>query len=153
MTSDRTILDRARQNGYLNAAHPDRSRLIHDYGFWCWKLRVPLVGCEPESPRPRRGRVHLDRFTTRYVLTARGLDELRALADTLQIPARVTISRYDGLWEGVPKPRLADLARAVFRAATRFGNFELRPAGRSPELAKLIAAIHDAAQTDEALVA
>jgi hypothetical protein len=153
MTSIRTLLDRARENGYLNAGHPSRADLVREHGFWCWKLRIPLVSFERDSLRSRHGSVTLDLFTTRYVLTTRGIQELHAIANKLQIPARVTLSRYDALWEDVPKSRLEDLARAVFRTATRFGNFELRSAGPSPELAKLIAAIHDAAAVENVRVA
>jgi hypothetical protein len=153
MTSSRAVLDRARENGQLNAGHPSREEILRDYGFWCWKLRIPMVCYERNTPRSRHGSVTLDLFTTRYLLTPRGLDELQALADKLRIPASVTVSRYDALWQEVPKSSLEDLARAVFRTATRFGNFELRPAGPSPELAQLIAAIHGTADVEAVRVA
>src|SRR5689334_19802842 len=133
MASSRTVLDRARANGYLDATHPSRDSLMRDHGFWCWKLRIPLVCFERATPRARNGRVSLDLFTTPYALTTGGVAELSALADKLQIPARVTMSRHDAIYVDVPRDRLEDLARIVLRTATRYGNFELRPTGHSPE--------------------
>lgn len=138
MHSTRFLLDRARGNGYLNAAGALRPELLRAYGLWCWKLRIPLVCFERNTPRSKFGSVHLDLFTTGHLLTGRGRNELATL------PGRATISRYDGVWQKVPLADLENTARAVYRLATRRGNYEMRPAGISPELSKLIAAIHQA---------
>jgi hypothetical protein len=133
----RSLLDRARVNGYLNANSEARPALIRAHGFWCWKLRVPLICFQRNSPRSRVGSVHLDLFTTPHVLTAQGLAELATL------PGHATLSHYDGVWTNVPAAHLESVARSVYRTATRRGNYTLRPSTASPELAKLIAAIHE----------
>lgn len=137
---DRSLLDRARENGYLNASSGSRPDLIRAHGFWCWKLRLPLVCFQRNSPRSKYGTVHLDLFTTPHLLTAQGQSNLAGLRPG------ATISPYDGMWTNVPLAELEPLARAAYRIATRRGNYELRPAAQSPELAKLIAAIHAPAE-------
>jgi hypothetical protein len=141
MHNTRSLLDRARVNGYLNATAASRAELIRAHGFWCWKLRVPLVCYERNSLRSRLGRVRLDLFTTPWLLTRQGQTELAAL------PGLAAITPYDGVWEKVPVEELENVARSVYRIVTRRGNYELRPAAHSPELAKLIAAIHGNAAT------
>ncbi len=138
MHSTRFLLDRARASGCLNAAGASRADLLRAYGLWCWKLRIPLVSFERNTPRSKFGSIRLDLFTTGHLLTERGRNELTTL------PGRATISPYDGVWEKVPAAGLENVARAVYRVATRRGNYEMRPAGVSPELSKLIAAIHEA---------
>jgi hypothetical protein len=133
----RSLLDRARVNGYLNANSEFRPALIRAYGFWCWKLRVPLISFQRNSPRSRFGSVHLDLFTTPHVLTGQGLTELATL------PGHATLSPYDGVWTNVPTSDLETVARSAYRIATRRGSYTLRPPAQSPELAKLIAAIHE----------
>jgi hypothetical protein len=132
---DRTLLDRARRNGYLDTTRGSGASLLRAHGFWCWKLRVPLVCFEPNSPRSRFGSVRLDLFTTPHRLT----DAARAELATL--PGNATISPYDGIWRNVPKNALETVARAVYRIATRRGGYDFRPPAQSPELAKLIAAL------------
>jgi hypothetical protein len=137
MHTPRTLLERARLSGYLHApCGPQRAELVRSHGFWCWKLRIPLVCYERNGPRARFGRVHLDLFTTFCALTRQAQAELALLAPN------ATISPYDGVWTNVPSADLETVARAAYRIATRRGNFDLRPATHSPELAKLIAAIH-----------
>lgn len=134
----RTLLDRARQNGYLAISRGSRSELLRAHGFWCWKLRIPIVCYERNSPASRFGSVRLDLFTTPWQLTGPAQAELANLA-----PGCI-ISPYDGVWKNVPTKELESLARAVYRLATRRGSYELRPAVQSPELAKLIAALESA---------
>jgi hypothetical protein len=137
MHTPRTLLERARLNGYLNAAcEPQRAELLRSHGFWCWKLRIPLVCYQRNSARSRLGSVHLDLFTTPHALTD------QAQAELARLSRHATITPYDGVWTNVPSADLETVARAAYRIATRRGNYALRPAAHSPELAKLIAAIH-----------
>jgi len=134
---DRSVLDRARRNGYLEISRGSRPDLIRAHGFWCWKLRVPFLCLARNSPRSRFGTVQLDLFTTQYLLTEQGRTELARLPGA-------TITPYDGVWRNVPKSDLETVARSVYRIVTRRGNYDLRPPTRSPELAKLIAAVEEA---------
>src|SRR5512146_3209527 len=99
---DRSRLARARANGYLNAMCGSRQRVAEAHGFWCWRLRGPLVWFERKSPRSRYGRVRLELFTTANVLTEGGETALADIAGRLGLAGRVTISPYDGVWEDVP---------------------------------------------------
>jgi hypothetical protein len=101
------------------------------------KPRVPFLCFATNSPRSKFGTVRLDLFTTAHELTEQGRMELAALPGA-------TVTPYDGAWRNVPKNALETVARAVYRIATRRGNYELRPPAQSPELAKLIAAIEEA---------
>jgi hypothetical protein len=132
----RSLLDRARVNGYLNANSEFRPELVRAHGLWCWKLRLPLICYQRNTPRSRFGSVRLDLFTTPNVLTSQGLAELATL------PGHAALSPYDGVWTNVPISELDTVARSVYRIATRAGNYAIRPRTPSPELAKLIAAIH-----------
>ena len=131
----RTLLDRARCNGYLETTGASRSALLRAHGFWCWKLRIPMVCYERNSPHSRYGSVRLDLFTTTHLLTAAARGELAKLSGS------AAITPYDGVWRNVPKKELESVARAVYRIATRRGSYDLRPPVESPELAKLIAAL------------
>jgi hypothetical protein len=133
---DRTLLDRARRNGYLDITRGSRSELLRAHGFWCWKLRIPLVSCQRNTPRSRFGSVRLDLFTTPWQLTGPAQAELGRLA-----PGVAAISPYDGVWKNVPQKEMEKVARAVYRIATRRGSYDLRPAAPSPALTKLIAAL------------
>lgn len=122
----RSRLERARARGYLNATGGSDGWMTRAHSFWCWRLRVPLVWCERKSPRSKFGRIHLDLFTTANVLSERGQAELRNLCGRLGLPGRAAVSPYGGDWEDVPRRRVEELAGAVFRTATRLGNYELR---------------------------
>lgn len=136
MHKPRTLLEQARLNGYLNATYGShRDELLRSHGFWCWKLRIPLVCYERNTPRSRFGSVRLDLFTTSHALTGQAQAELACLT------GQATISPYDGVWTNVPASDLESVARIVYRIATRRGNYALRPTPHSPELAKLIEAI------------
>jgi hypothetical protein len=139
--AERTRLAAGRENGYLDATGACPPGAIQAFSFWCWRLRVPLVWFDRKSPRSRHTRVRLDLFTTAVVLNDRGREELSALPGKLGIRARAAVSACDGVWDGVPRKRAAELARAVFRAATRLGNYELRNAGPSPEISRMFEAI------------
>jgi hypothetical protein len=123
---DRTRLEQARANGYLNAVCRSGRRLARAHAFWCWRLRVPMIWYERKSPRSRYGRVHLDLFTTVVALTEAGQTEMTDILRRLHLPGRVVVSPDDAHWEDVPRKRLEELARAVARAATRLGNAAMR---------------------------
>lgn len=131
----RNRLLRGRENGYLVAACD--SRLVSMHSRWCWQLKLPVVWTERNSPRSRYGRVHLDLFTTPYSLTAAGREALQSL----RTPCQVALSPHDGHWEHVPVSQLENLARSVFRAVQRRGNFqfELPLPATNPGPAKLLA--------------
>jgi hypothetical protein len=120
---ERGRLERARENGYLNARCPENRRIVKAFGLWCWRLKIPMVWFERRSPRSRYARVHLDLLTTAQMLTVAGQAEMKALG------ARA--SPHDACWDHVPMRDLDRLANQVFRAATRSGNYE-------PNRAKLI---------------
>ena len=113
----RTRLLVARERGYLNARCLNHKELVHAFSLWCWLLRVPLVWQEGLSRRSRYGRLRLDMFTTANVLTSAGQTAIRALQ-----PGRVT--PHDAVWDRVPLRDLDRLARTVYRASTRLGNYE-----------------------------
>ena len=102
---ERARLARARAKGYLHATGGSRERLIRAYSFWCWRLRIPVVWFERNTPRSRNGRLRLDLFTTANVLTVRGREELAGIAEGLAIRGRATLSPGDAVWEGVPAAR------------------------------------------------
>jgi hypothetical protein len=132
---DRTRLERARANGYLNAACRSGRRLARAHAFWCWRLRVPLIWFEPNSRYSRYGRLHLDLFPILCALTEQGQREIADLLRRLCLPGRVVVSPDDAHWEQVPRRRLEELARAVQRTAVRLGNSEMRQRRASPERA------------------
>jgi hypothetical protein len=107
----------ARENGFLNARCSGPRRLIEAFSLWCWLLKIPMVWEEGLSPRSRYGRLRLDLFTTSNSLTAAGQAEIQSLR-----PARA--SPHDACWDRVPLRELDGLAKRVYRAATRAGNFE-----------------------------
>jgi hypothetical protein len=130
---DRNCLERARANGYLNAACRAGPPITRAHSFWCWRLRVPLIWFERKSPRSKYGRLHLDLFTTTHALTEQGQAEMTDLIRRLHLPGRVAISPEDGHWEDIPQRRLEELARMVLRVATRLGNYEMRQRGSPAE--------------------
>lgn len=141
-------LERARAAGFLNAARRNGERLKAPYAFWCWRLRLPAVWCEKRSSRSKFGRVMLDLFTTSHVLTEQGKAELERAAETLGISARAVISSVDAVWDNVPAPRLEELARAVFRAATRDGSYELQRRNPPAAIVRMFEAIRERASLE-----
>ena len=143
---ERTRLERARANGYLNAICRASEPIRRAYSFWCWKLRLPIVWFERRSARSRYGRVHLDLFTTPNVLRKEAQAELAGIADRYQVRGPVAISPNGGVWDGVPPASIEEVARAVFRVATRFGNYELRTRTPSPEIVRMFETVRKRAQ-------
>jgi hypothetical protein len=108
----------ARENGFLDAGCPNPDALLQAYGLWCWRLRIPMVWLERQTPHSRYGVVHLEMMTTPHRLNGAGEAALQALSP-------VRISANEGAWQGIPRKGLAKLGNAVFRAAIRAGNYEL----------------------------
>jgi len=40
---ERTRLRKAREDGYLDARCKQNGGLVHAYGLWCWRLKIPMV--------------------------------------------------------------------------------------------------------------
>jgi hypothetical protein len=123
---ERRRLRLARENGFLDAACRDQQTLVKAYGLWCWRLRIPMVWFERQSPYSRYGLLHLEMLTTPHTLTVAGQAALRGLA-----PAQV--SAHEAAWRRIPRASLAGLAHAAFRAAAHAGNYQLSP----PQLRKV----------------
>jgi hypothetical protein len=122
----------ARANGYLDARR-GAGDAARTYGFWCWRLRVPLILVERRSPRSKYGSVRLELFTTGHSLTEQGQVEMTDLIRRLHLTGRVAVSADEGVWEDIPVARLVELARTILRVATRLGNYELRRVGGAAE--------------------
>jgi hypothetical protein len=123
---ERTRLRRARENGFLNAGCRSPQELRDAHGFWCWRLRLPVVWFERLTPRSKYGRICVDLFTTSSVLNEKGVAELSGLADG------ALVSSHDVRWDRVPRARLEEVARRALRAALRTGNYELAERVRVP---------------------
>jgi len=124
---DRRRLQVAREKGYLDARCASGPKLLKAHGKWCWRLKLPMVWFERQTPYSRFGRVHLELFTTPNTLTAAGQAELQDLA-TRQAGARVQVTPNDAHWERVRLDAIEKLANAVFRATVRAGNYRLSTA-------------------------
>jgi len=120
----------AMENGFLNARCMRRAELLRAYGFWCWRMCLPMIWIERCSPHSRFSRVRLDFFTTPFRLTVAGQAALIAISAPV-VPARhATISADGAEWNRVPHGAAAGLARAVFRAVRRPESYELHRAAK-----------------------
>src|SRR5262249_54091148 len=119
----------AMENGFLNARCVRAPELLRRYGFWCWRMALPLVLIERCSPHSRFCKVRLDLFTTPFQLTVAGQAALIAISARM-VPARNgTVSAHGAEWNRVPHAAAAELARSVFRAVRRPDSYEFqRPA-------------------------
>lgn len=121
--SGKRCLCTARENAYLDTHGRGRERVMAAYGLWCWRLKIPLVWIERESPRSRFGSVHLDMLSTPNMLTTRGEAAMAGLCASAESNRQTRVSPHDVCYAHVPLSQLADLARAAFRAATTPGNY------------------------------
>ncbi len=142
---ERSRLERARANGFLEASRTPEAGLTRAYHFWCWQLRLPAVSFERRSRGSRYARVRLDLFTTPHVLTARGRAELAGLGERFGLRSQAAVSAHDAAWDDVPMARAPEFARAVFRLVTRPGSCEPRPAPASPEIVRMFEEIRQKA--------
>jgi hypothetical protein len=122
----RSRLQRARIDGYLNATGRSRDALLGAHGFWCWRLRVPLIWHERNSAHSRYGSLHVDLSTTANTFTHHGMSELAGVADRLGVCGPVVLTAFEARWDKIPVQRLDELARIIFRVAMRLGNYELK---------------------------
>ena len=132
---ERTRLRKARENGYLDACCQDNQALIHAYGLWCWRLKIPLVWLERRTRFSRYGRVQLEMFTSANRLTAGGQAGMRAICAPGNAARWTRVSPHDACWDHVALPNARELAHAVMRAAIRPENYERNedPAAGVPE--------------------
>jgi hypothetical protein len=122
---ERRRLELARERGFLDGTFANREKVARSYGLWCWRLKVPVIWFERQTPRSRYGRLRLDLVTTMNVLTDAGQAAMRRLGADWPSPPRARVSPHDACWERVPLKRLGELATAVLRTATRGGNYQL----------------------------
>jgi hypothetical protein len=121
-TRERRRLERAHENGYLDATCRGNRALVKAYGLWCWRLKVPMVWFERSSPHSRFATVRLDMFTTPNMLTAAGQAVLDGLGEGW-------ITAHDAAWRRTPRARAGKMAHAAFRAAVQAGHYR---SNRSP---------------------
>jgi len=121
---ERRRLDRAREKGYRDARCRHSRKVIEAFGLWCWRLKVPMVWFERQTPRSKYGRVQLELFTTANRLTASGQAAIQSLCDGLTVKGQPRISPYSVFCDRVPLSRVEELAKAALRAATRTWNYE-----------------------------
>jgi hypothetical protein len=122
----RSRLLRARIDGYLNATGSARDALHKAHGFWCWRLRLPLIWYERNSPHSRYGSLHVDLATTANRFTHHGMADLAALAERLGVRGPAVLTAYEARWDRIPTERLDELARVALRLSMRLGNYELK---------------------------
>jgi|ERR1035438_3239505 hypothetical protein len=121
---ERTRLRKAREDGYLDARCQDNRALIHAYGLWCWRLKIPMVWLERRTRYSRYVRVQLEMFTSANRLTSAGQDGMKAICAPGNAAAWTRVSPHDACWDHVARPNARELAHAVFRAAIRPENYE-----------------------------
>jgi len=121
---ERSRLRKARECGYLDACCQENSELVHAYGLWCWRLKIPMVWLERRSPCSRYRRVQLEMFTSANRLTGDGEDRMKAICAPGNAAAWTRVSPHDACWDHVALPNAGELAHAVFRAAVRAENYE-----------------------------
>jgi hypothetical protein len=122
----RSRLQRARIDGYLNAAGSFGDALHRAHGFWCWRLRLPLIWYHRNSPHSRYGSLHVDLSTTANRFTHRGIADLASISERLGVREPAVLTSYEALWDHIPMHRLEELSRTVLRVALRLGNYELK---------------------------
>jgi hypothetical protein len=113
-------------HGYLNATSSRRDSLLRAHGFWCWRLRLPLIWYDRNSPRSRYGSLHVDLSTTANRFTHHGIADLAGISDRLGIRAPAILTPFEARWDNIPTQRLDELGRIIFRVAMRLGNYELK---------------------------
>ncbi len=112
-------LNTARRNGFLNANPPRNENVRSAYGLWCWRLRIPMLWYQRESPHSRYSRIYLEMLTTGCVLTPPGLAELEHL-----LGGAASIYPHAAVSARLAHRDVAALARKLYKAASRPGNSE-----------------------------
>src|ERR1017187_5970133 len=121
---ERTRLRRAQAVGYLDARCKEYPALVHAYGLWCWRLKIPMVWLERRTRYSRYARVQLEMFTSANRLGVAGQAGMNAICAPGNAAARTRVSAHNACWDHVAMPNATELARAVFRAAIRPQNYE-----------------------------
>ena len=117
--------------GYLDARCRNSQQVVERFGLWCWRMKIPMVWFDRQSPRSRYGRVHLELFTTANRLTAGGQEAVQALCSAVTVQRKSNVSSHSAYCGFVPLDKIEDLARAIFRSAVRSCEPDARDAGRS----------------------
>src|SRR5260370_37135468 len=128
---ERSRLRRAREDGFLDARCRDNRALVHAYGLWCWRLRLPMVWLERRTPCSRYGRVQLGMFTTANQLTTRAQDRMNVICVPGNAAKWTRVSAHRAWWDHVALPNAMEVARAVFRVAIRPENYERNQVGQT----------------------
>ena len=121
---ERTRLQRAREDGFLDARCQDNGALVNAYGLWCWRLKIPMVWVERRTRYSKYGRAQLEMFTSSNRLTAGGQAGMKDICAPGNAAVWTRVSPHDACWDHVALPNVRELARAVFRAAIRPENCE-----------------------------
>ena len=121
---ERTRLRKARENGYLNACCGLNRALVHAYGLWCWRLKIPMVWVERRTRYSRYARVQLEMFTSANRLAAEGQALIKAICAPGNAATWTRVSPHTACWDRVAMRNAPELAHAVFRAAIRPQNYE-----------------------------
>src|ERR1035441_8297971 len=121
---ERSRLRKARESGYLDACCKLNGALVHAYGLWCWRLKIPMVWLERRPRYSRYGRVQLEMFTSANRLTAAGQAGMKAICVPAVVGQFTRGSPHDASWDHVALANSRELAHAVFRAAVRTRNHE-----------------------------
>ena len=121
---ERTRLRKAREDGYLDARCTDNRALVHAFGLWCWRLKLPMVWLERRTRYSRFGRVQLEMFTSANRLTAGGQSGVKAICAPGNTAARTQVSAHDACWDHVALANARELAHVVFRLAIRPENYQ-----------------------------
>ena len=121
---ERTRLRKARENGYLDACCQLNGALVHAYGLWCWRLKIPMVWLERRTRYSRYARVHLEMFTSANRLATVGQESMKDICAPGNTATWTRVSPHNACWDHVAVPNAAELAHAVFRAAIRPQNYE-----------------------------
>ena len=121
---ERTRLRKARENGYLDACCNLNGALVHAYGLWCWRLKIPMVWLERRTRYSRYTRVHLEMFTSANRLAAEGQARMKTICAPGNSATWTRVSPHNACWDHVATWNAGELAHAVFRAAIRPQNYE-----------------------------
>jgi len=122
---------KARENGYLDARRKDNARIVNAHGFWCWRLKLPMVWFERRSPRSKYGRVRLDMMTCAGSLTGEARAAVQSLLDGACMRSGSVVSAHEALLDYVPARDLDRVARKLFRLANK-------PANRTPVRSRVV---------------
>jgi hypothetical protein len=117
---ERSRLQKARENGYLDACCKLNQALVCAYGLWCWRLKIPMVWLERRTRYSKYARVRLEMFTSANRLTDGGQAGMKAICAPGNTARWTQVSPHDACWARVAMPN----AREVAHVAIRPENYE-----------------------------